>query len=281
MVKAANVVLVGQEYIGAGYVTVMVRGDVGAVKAATDAGAAAARRVGELVSRPRHPAACTRRSRRSCPGLRAGAQESPRSRAPAHGPPRDPDLLSVQQARSLAARARAAAGGPRRLLPGAGGPHRGRHGRGRPRGEAERLARLAHEETGFGNVRTRRRKNLFCAEDVHAYIRPLRTVGVLREDPGTAGRRRSPSPWAWWPPSSPPPTRPPPPSTRPSSPIKARNAVVLSPHPSARALHPGDGARACTAAAVAAGLPPDALAVHDRGHPGGHPGADAVPRHRR
>ena len=50
MVKAANVVLVGKEYIGAGYVTVMVRGDVGAVKAATDAGAAAARRVGELVA---------------------------------------------------------------------------------------------------------------------------------------------------------------------------------------------------------------------------------------
>ena len=50
MVKTANVVLVGKEYIGAGYVTVMVRGDVGAVKAATDAGAAAARRVGELVS---------------------------------------------------------------------------------------------------------------------------------------------------------------------------------------------------------------------------------------
>ena len=50
MVKAANVVLVGKEYIGAGYVTVLVRGDVGSVKAATDAGAAAARRVGELVS---------------------------------------------------------------------------------------------------------------------------------------------------------------------------------------------------------------------------------------
>ena len=50
MVKAANVILVGREYIGAGYVTVLVRGDVGAVKAATDAGAAAARRVGELVS---------------------------------------------------------------------------------------------------------------------------------------------------------------------------------------------------------------------------------------
>jgi ethanolamine utilization protein EutM len=50
MVKAANVLLIGKEYIGAGYVTVMVRGDVGAVKAATDAGAAAARRVGELIS---------------------------------------------------------------------------------------------------------------------------------------------------------------------------------------------------------------------------------------
>lgn len=50
MVKTANVTLLAKEYIGAGYVTVMVRGDVGAVKAATDAGAAAARRVGELVS---------------------------------------------------------------------------------------------------------------------------------------------------------------------------------------------------------------------------------------
>ncbi|MEG0308827.1 MAG: ethanolamine utilization microcompartment protein EutM [Clostridium sp.] len=50
MVKAANVYLVGKEYVGGGLVTVMVRGDVGAVKAATDAGAAAAQRVGELVS---------------------------------------------------------------------------------------------------------------------------------------------------------------------------------------------------------------------------------------
>jgi len=50
MVKAANVALIGSEYTGGGYVTVMVRGDVGAVKAATDAGAAAAKRVGELVS---------------------------------------------------------------------------------------------------------------------------------------------------------------------------------------------------------------------------------------
>lgn len=50
MVKTANVQLIAKEYIGAGYVTVMARGDVGAIKAATDAGAAAARRVGELIS---------------------------------------------------------------------------------------------------------------------------------------------------------------------------------------------------------------------------------------
>jgi ethanolamine utilization protein EutM len=50
MVKAANVTLLGKERIGSGLVTVMVRGDVGAVKASVEAGAAAAKRVGELVS---------------------------------------------------------------------------------------------------------------------------------------------------------------------------------------------------------------------------------------
>jgi microcompartment protein CcmL/EutN len=50
MVKAAEVTLIGTEKIGSGLVSVMVRGDVGAVKAATDAGAAAAQRVGELIS---------------------------------------------------------------------------------------------------------------------------------------------------------------------------------------------------------------------------------------
>jgi ethanolamine utilization protein EutM len=50
MVKAANVVLLGREQIGGGLVTVMVRGDVGAVKAATDAGAVAAAKIGEVVS---------------------------------------------------------------------------------------------------------------------------------------------------------------------------------------------------------------------------------------
>ncbi len=59
MVKAANVELIGKEQVGGGLVTVLVRGDVGAVKAATDAGAAAAERVGELLSvhvipRPHH-----------------------------------------------------------------------------------------------------------------------------------------------------------------------------------------------------------------------------------
>jgi ethanolamine utilization protein EutM len=50
MVKAAQVDLIGKQQVGGGLVTVLVRGDVGAVKAATDAGAAAAEKVGELVS---------------------------------------------------------------------------------------------------------------------------------------------------------------------------------------------------------------------------------------
>ena len=50
MVKAANVNLIGYEKIGSGLVTVMVRGDVGAVKAATDAGAASAKQVGDVIS---------------------------------------------------------------------------------------------------------------------------------------------------------------------------------------------------------------------------------------
>lgn len=61
MVKAANVTLVGYEKIGSGLVTVMVRGDVGAVKASVDAGAASARAVGEVVSVhviPRPPYRC-------------------------------------------------------------------------------------------------------------------------------------------------------------------------------------------------------------------------------
>ena len=50
MVKAANVTLIGKEHVGGGLLTVMVRGDVGAVKAAVDAGACAAEKVGEIVA---------------------------------------------------------------------------------------------------------------------------------------------------------------------------------------------------------------------------------------
>ena len=69
MVKAANVQLVGKEQVGGGLVTVMVRGDVGAVKAATDAGAAAAEKVGELISTS--SPAPTPRWTTSCPMPRA------------------------------------------------------------------------------------------------------------------------------------------------------------------------------------------------------------------
>lgn len=75
MVKAANVNLVGWEKIGSGYVTALVRGDVAAVRAATDAGAAAARRVGELVAVHVIPGpirasklSCLSASRRNRPG---------------------------------------------------------------------------------------------------------------------------------------------------------------------------------------------------------------------
>ncbi len=75
MVKAANVVLIGKEYIGAGYVTVMVRGDVGAVKAATDAGArrrAARRRAGVGA---RHSAAARRSRARAAQRVRRSTVE--------------------------------------------------------------------------------------------------------------------------------------------------------------------------------------------------------------
>ena len=77
MVKAAKVTLVGYEKIGSGYVTALVRGDVAAVKAATDAGAAAARRVGELVSRARDPAAALEPRRRRCPSARPASRTEP------------------------------------------------------------------------------------------------------------------------------------------------------------------------------------------------------------
>ena len=100
MVKTANVVLTGKEFIGAGYVVVSVRGDVGAVKAATDAGAAAARRVGELVAvhvipRPHEE------TEKVLPGA-GPAQEISRLML------EDKDLVSIQEVRTKVEKAYAA-----------------------------------------------------------------------------------------------------------------------------------------------------------------------------
>jgi hypothetical protein len=169
---------------------------------------------------------------------------------------RDADLLSVQEARTLAAKAKAA----QQVLAGFSQEQVDRivaAAAEAARGDAERLARLAHEETGFGNVPDKTRKNLFAAVDVHEYIRPLRTVGILREDPvrrvveiaepmGVVAAVI--------------------PSTNPTSTaickalisLKARDAVVMSPHPSAKGCIQ-EAARVMHGPAVAAGMPPDAL----------------------
>src|SRR5262249_25641611 len=144
----------------------------------------------------------------------------------------DKDLVSIQQARTYAARAREAA----KVLKEFTQEQVDRVVEAMAeaaRAEAERLARLAHEETGFGNTKDKTLKNLFSAVDVYNYIRPLRTVGVLREDPLTRvveiaepmGVVAAVVP-----------------STNPTSTaifkalisIKARNACVMSPHPSAK-----------------------------------------------
>jgi acetaldehyde dehydrogenase (acetylating) len=168
----------------------------------------------------------------------------------------DKDLLSVQQARSLAARARAA----QQALAGFSQEQVDRVVDAMAeaaRADAERLARLAHEETGFGNVEDKTLKNLFSATDVHAYIRPLKTVGILREDivarvvefaepMGVVAAVI--------------------PSTNPTSTaickalisVKARDACVMSPHPSAQRCIL-ETAEVLRRAAIGAGLPEDAL----------------------
>jgi acetaldehyde dehydrogenase (acetylating) len=172
-------------------------------------------------------------------------------------PVRDKDLLSIQQARALAAAARAAQKVVKeftqeqvdRVVEAMASA---------AKAEAERLGRLAHEETGFGNTKDKTLKNLFSAVDVYEYIRPLRTVGILREDKdrrvveiaepmGVVAAVI--------------------PSTNPTSTaifkalvsIKARNACVMSPHPSARNCIL-ETVRVMHGPAVAAGLPKDALA---------------------
>jgi acetaldehyde dehydrogenase (acetylating) len=168
----------------------------------------------------------------------------------------DADLRAIQQARTYAARARAA----QKVLAGFSQEQVDRivdAMAAAARQEAERLGRLAHEETGFGNVQDKTKKNLFSAVDVHAYIRPLRTVGILREDlerrvveiaepMGVVAAVI--------------------PSTNPTSTaiykaliaIKSRNAVVMSPHPSAKGCI-AETVRVMHGPAVAAGMPPDAL----------------------
>src|SRR5262245_57238347 len=168
----------------------------------------------------------------------------------------DADLRSIQEARALAARAREA----QKSLAGFSQEQVDKivdAMAAAARREAERLARLAHEETGFGNVKDKTTKNLFSAVDVHAYIRPLKTVGVLRED--TAARVvEIAEPMGVVAAVIP--------STNPTSTaiykalvsVKARNAIVMSPHPSARRCIL-EAAQVMHKAAVAAGLPPDAL----------------------
>ena len=104
------------------------------------------------------------------------------------------------------------------------------------RANAEPLARLAVEETGYGNVKDKIAKNLLNSDTLHQAIRPLKTVGVIREDRkngiieiaepvGVVGAIL--------------------PTTNPTSTaffkilisLKGRNAIVISPHPRARALH--------------------------------------------
>jgi acetaldehyde dehydrogenase (acetylating) len=169
----------------------------------------------------------------------------------------DRDLVSIQQARTLAARAKEA----QRTLAGFSQEQVDRIVAAMAeaaRGAAERLARLAHEETGFGNVKDKTLKNLFSAVDVYEYIRPLRTVGVLREDPlrrvveiaepmGVVAAVI--------------------PSTNPTSTaifkalvsIKGRNACVMSPHPSAKNCIL-EAFKVMHGPAVQAGLPEGALA---------------------
>ena len=193
MVKAANVVLVGKEYIGAGYVTVLVRGDVGAVKAATDAGAAAARRVGELVSvhviprphaevekvLPKLPELRTRRRRDLSVGH---AWRSPRPRPIAIS-------TSIHEARTLVRRAKAAAAALAELsqeqidaIVDAMAAAVDAAGRGASPGSLI-------EETGYGVVADKVQKNLFASEKVYKFIRPMKTVGVDPPARGSQGHR--------------------------------------------------------------------------------------------
>ncbi len=139
---------------------------------------------------------------------------------------------------------------------------------------AEKLARMAVEETGFGVYEDKVIKNLFAAADVYEFIKPLKTVGVIGEDPSrkvveiaepmgvVAGIV---------------------PSTNPTSTViykslialKSRNAVVFSPHPSATGCS-GEAAAIMHRAAVAAGAPEGIIGCISRSTP---QGTDALMHH--
>ena len=112
--------------------------------------------------------------------------------------------------------------------------------------DAERLGRLAHEETGFGKAEDKREKNRFAAEDVWNYFRHLKTVGEIASPRGVVAAII--------------------PSTNPTSTaifkiiiaIKSRNTIVLSPHPSA-ARCIAESARVMREAGIKQGLPGDAI----------------------
>src|SRR5215475_13787440 len=119
-----------------------------------------------------------------------------------------------------------------------------------------RLATLAHEETGYGNPTDKNVKNLFSAVDVHNYFRNLRTVGVVR-DTGSVVEIAAPRGVV----------AAIIPSTNPTSTaifkiliaVKSRNAIVLSPHPSATRCVV-ETANIMREAGMRAGLPAEALA---------------------
>src|SRR3970282_935105 len=166
---------------------------------------------------------------------------------------RDPDLASVQQVRDLV---RAAVDAQQRwatfsqsqidavidAMPAAA------------TATAEPLARRAVEETGYGNVPDKIKKNKFCSEDVYRAIRPMQTVGILRDDREN-GVRRTADPVGIVAAIIP--------STNPTSTaiykilisLKARNAVLLSPHPAAKRCILRT-TEIMKAAALAAGAPP-------------------------
>ncbi|HVF88631.1 MAG TPA: aldehyde dehydrogenase family protein [Blastocatellia bacterium] len=121
--------------------------------------------------------------------------------------------------------------------------------------ESHRLGEMAHLETGFGNAADKATKNRFSAETIYNFIKPMRTVGVIRQAETVievASPRGVVAAII--------------PSTNPTSTaifkiliaIKARDSVVLSPHPSASACI-GETARVMRAAGEAAGLPPGAI----------------------